>query len=49
MEIYKVTTSEQTQYFMFRKVAEGWANDEVQRLGENVGIETIEVITRARV
>lgn len=48
MEIYKVTTSEQTQYFMFRKVAEGWARDEAQRLGEYARIETIEVITRAR-
>lgn len=49
MEIYKVTTSEQVQYFMFRKVAEDWAWNEGQRLGERVVIETIEVITRARV
>lgn len=49
MEIYKVTTSEQVQYFMFQKVAEGWAEDERKRLGQRVEVEPIEVITRARV
>lgn len=49
MEIYKVVTSEQVQYFMFRKVAEDWAWNEAQRLGEKIEVEPIEVITRVRV
>ena len=47
MDIYKVKTPEQEQYFMFQRVAEAWAQQERDRIGE-ASIEVIDLITRAR-